>query len=71
MSLRASPSDTSNISEKTEVLYGAEKTIEIMVQLLIGPWLDMMFAGTGQHLFILGSDPLRNALVGLKKEVLD
>ena len=31
----------------------------------------MMFAGTGQHLlFILGSDPLRNALVGLKKRGL-
>ena len=72
-SLRASPSDTSNISEKkTDVLYGAEKTIEIMVQsfdrAMVGYDVCRNWAAPS---FVLGSDALRNALVGLKKEVLD
>ena len=71
-SLRASPSDTSKISEKTEVLYGAEKTIEIMVQSFDRAMVGYDVCGNcTAPSFILGSDPLRNALVGLKKEVLD
>ena len=71
-SLRASPSDTSNISEKkTEVLYGAEKTMEIMVQSFDRAMVGYDICGNwAAPSFILGSDPLRNALVGLKKRGL-
>lgn len=71
-SLRASPSDTSNISEKkTEVLYGAEKTIEIMVQSFDRAMVGYDVCGNwAAPSFILGSDPLRNALVGVKKRGL-
>jgi two-component system sensor histidine kinase VicK len=72
-SLRASPTDTSNnISEKkTEVLYGAEKTMEIMVQSFDRAMVGYDICGNwAAPSFILGSDPLRNALVGLKKRGL-
>ena len=71
-SLRASPSDTSKISEKkTEVLYGAEKTIERMVQSFDHAMVGYDVCGNwAAPSFILGSDPLRNALVGLKKRGL-
>ena len=73
MSLRASPSaDTSKISEKkTKVLYGAEKTIEIMVQSFDRAKVGYDVCGNwAAPSFMLGSDPLRNALVGLKKRGL-
>ena len=71
-SLRASPSDTSKISEKkTEVLYGAEKTIEIMMRSFDRAMVGYDVCGNwAAPSFILGSDPLRNALVGLKKRGL-
>jgi hypothetical protein len=70
-SLRASPSDTSKISEKKEVLYGVEKTIEIMVQYIDRAMVGYDVCGNrAAPSFILGSDPLRNALVGLKKRGL-
>ena len=71
-SLRASPSDTSKISEKkTEVLYGAEKTIEIMVQSFDRAMIGYDVCGNwAAPSFILGSDLLRNALVGVKKRGL-
>jgi len=68
-SLRASPS--SKISEKKEVLYGVEKTIEIMVQYIDRAMVGYDVCGNrAAPSFILGSDPLRNALVGLKKRGL-
>jgi hypothetical protein len=72
-SLRASPSgDTSKISEKkTEVLYGAEKTMEIMMRSFDRAMVGYDVCGNwAAPSFILGSDPLRNALVGLKKRGL-
>lgn len=72
-SLRASPSaDTSKISEKkTEVLYGAEKTIEIMVQSFDRAKVGYDVCGNwAAPSFLLGNDPLRNALGGLKKRGL-
>jgi two-component system, OmpR family, sensor histidine kinase VicK len=71
-SRRASPTDTSNISEKkTEVLYGAEKTIEIMMQSFDRAMVGYDACGNWEApSFILGSDPLRNALVGVKKRGL-
>jgi hypothetical protein len=70
--LRAS-SDNSNASAKTEVLYGEEKTIEIMVQSFDRTMVGYDVCGNwAAPSFILGSDHLRNALMGLKKkEVLD
>jgi two-component system, OmpR family, sensor histidine kinase VicK len=71
-SLRASPSaDTSKISEKKEVLYGAEKTMEIMMRSFDRAMVGYDVCGNwAAPSFILGSDPLRNALVGLKKRGL-
>jgi two-component system, OmpR family, sensor histidine kinase VicK len=71
-SLTASPSDTSKISEKkTEVLYGPEKTMEIMMRSFDRAMVGYDVCGNwAAPSFILGSDPIRNALVGLKKRGL-
>lgn len=68
----SSSADTSKTSaRKTEVLYGAEKTIGVIVQsfdrAMVGcdVWGNWAVAS-----FILGNDSLRNALVGAKKRGL-
>lgn len=68
-SLRASPSDTSKISEKkTEVLYGAEKTTEVMVHSFDHAMVGCDFCGNwAAPSIILGMDPLRNAVVRAKR----
>ena len=54
------------------MLYGEEKTIEIMVQSFDRAMVGYDVCGNwAAPSFVLGSDALRNALVGLKKEVLD
>jgi hypothetical protein len=68
-SLRASPSDTSKISEKkTEVLYGEEKTTEVMVHSFDHAVVGCDVCGNwAAPSIILGMDPLRNAVVRAKR----
>jgi hypothetical protein len=68
-SLGASPSDTSKISEKkTEVLYGAEKTTEVMVHSFDHAMVGCDVCGNwAAPSIILGMDPLRNAVVRAKR----
>jgi hypothetical protein len=60
-SLRASPSaDTSKISDKKEVLYGAEKTMEIMMRSFDRAMVGYDVCGNwAAPSFILGSDHVK------------
>ena len=68
-SLGASPSDTSNISEKkTEVLYGEEKTTEVMVHSFDHAMAGCDVCGNrAAPSIILGVDTLRNAVLRAKR----
>jgi two-component system, OmpR family, sensor histidine kinase VicK len=68
----SSSSDTSKTSaKKTEVLYGTEKTIEVIVQSFDRATVGCdVWGNWAVASFILGNDSLRNALVGAKKRGL-
>ncbi|HJY15060.1 MAG TPA: hypothetical protein VJ225_03450 [Nitrososphaeraceae archaeon] len=71
MTILSPTSDNIGASARTEVLYGEEKTIEIMVQSFDRAMVGYDLCGNwAAPSFILGSDPLRNALVGVKKRGL-
>ena len=64
-------SDNIGASARTEVLYGEEKATDVMVQSFDHAMVGCDVCGNrAAPSFILGSDPLRNALVGLKKRGL-
>jgi two-component system, OmpR family, sensor histidine kinase VicK len=69
--LKASSSDNSNTSARTEVLYGEEKTIQAIVQSFDHAMIGCDVCGNrAAPSFILGVDPIRNALVRAKKRDL-
>ena len=71
MTILSPTSDNIGASARTEVLYGEEKATDVMVQSFDHAMIGCnVCANRAAPSFILGSDPLRNVLVGLKKRGL-